>query len=73
MRCKACNKNLSDAESTRKSVVTGDYLDLCDHCLETIEDDVFYTQGEGGLHGSEGEEGEAEDEEFYFGGRYAPD
>jgi hypothetical protein len=33
MRCVACNKALSDFESTRKSAATGDYLDLCNHCF----------------------------------------
>lgn len=31
MRCIACNKNLSDFESTRK-YNTGGYVDLCNHC-----------------------------------------
>ena len=60
MRCLSCNKNLSDAESTRKSIVTDEYLDLCDHCLETIEEDVFFTQGDGDNDGQKGSEEEAE-------------
>lgn len=31
MRCLACNKNLSDFESTRK-YTSGDYVDLCNQC-----------------------------------------
>lgn len=31
MRCKACNKNLSDFEATRK-YTAGDYVDLCNQC-----------------------------------------
>ena len=39
MRCICCNKNLSDYESTRKSVKTGVYLDLCRKCnREALED-----------------------------------
>jgi len=36
MRCIACNKNLSDFESTRKSTVTGDYIDLCNGCYSGV-------------------------------------
>ncbi len=34
MRCQCCNRNLSDYESTLKSVSTGDFLDTCLRCLE---------------------------------------
>jgi len=40
MRCMACNANLTDFESTRKSTITNEYLDLCNHCFYTIADDV---------------------------------
>ncbi len=40
MRCVACNKNLNDFESTRKSAITGEYLDLCNTCFHQIEQDV---------------------------------
>ena len=33
MRCKACDCELSDFESTRKSSNTGEYLDLCNGCF----------------------------------------
>ena len=36
MRCCACNKNLSDFESTRKSITTGEYLDLCNGCFSGV-------------------------------------
>jgi len=36
MRCCACNKNLSDFESTRKSTITGEYLDLCNGCYSGV-------------------------------------
>ena len=40
MRCVACNKALSEFESTRKSSVTGEYLDLCNHCYSEIAKDI---------------------------------
>jgi hypothetical protein len=40
MRCVACNKNLSDFESTRKSAETGEYLDMCNDCFFYTEDDI---------------------------------
>ena len=33
MRCQACDCELSDFESTRKSLETGEYLDLCNKCF----------------------------------------
>jgi hypothetical protein len=41
MRCVACNAWLSDFESTRKSAITEEYLDLCNHCYYTIDGDVL--------------------------------
>jgi hypothetical protein len=40
MRCLACNKILNDFESTRKSIVSGEYLDLCNTCFHQVEQDV---------------------------------
>jgi hypothetical protein len=40
MRCYCCDKILSDFESTRKSVSTGDYLDMCNKCYSTIKDEL---------------------------------
>jgi len=40
MRCIACNKNLNDFESTRKSTTTGEYVDLCNHCFHNVEQDI---------------------------------
>lgn len=36
MRCLSCNVWLTDFESTRKSVETNDYLDLCNKCLKGL-------------------------------------
>jgi hypothetical protein len=40
MRCIACNKNLNDFESTRKSIISGEYLDLCNTCFHQVEQDI---------------------------------
>lgn len=40
MRCIACNKNLSDFESTRKYADSQQYVDLCNKCFSTISDSV---------------------------------
>lgn len=40
MRCLACNCNLTDYESTRKSVTTGEFIDLCNRCFSSVSDDL---------------------------------
>jgi NAD-dependent SIR2 family protein deacetylase len=40
MRCIACDKNLSDFESTRKHHESGEYIDMCNKCYSTIQQDV---------------------------------
>jgi hypothetical protein len=40
MRCLSCDAALTDFESTRKSAFTGEYIDLCNHCFATINDEV---------------------------------
>ena len=39
MRCIACNKNLTDFESTRKDR-GGNFVDLCNHCYHSIQNDL---------------------------------
>lgn len=39
MHCLSCDCELSDYESTRKSARTGEYLDLCDSCLDPIREE----------------------------------
>lgn len=56
MRCLSCNCNLNDRESTRKSLNTGEYLDLCDSCLS--ETDIIVSD-------SSYEEWEEEDDEYF--------
>jgi hypothetical protein len=45
MRCSACNVILTTQESTRKFKVSGDYVDMCNKCLHTIDEDVQYSEG----------------------------
>jgi hypothetical protein len=40
MRCIACNKNLNDFESTRKSE-SGEFVDLCNHCYREVQSDIL--------------------------------
>ncbi len=40
MRCLSCDSALSNREATRKSALTGDFLDLCDKCFDTIKEDI---------------------------------
>ncbi len=40
MRCIACDRNLSDAESTRKDHNTGKYVDLCNQCIRSVNEDL---------------------------------
>ena len=37
MRCVACDVRLTDFESTRKYEGTYEFIDLCNHCLDTLE------------------------------------
>jgi len=39
MRCYCCNHVLSTAESTRKFAESGNYTEMCNTCLATIDDD----------------------------------
>lgn len=36
MRCCCCDTNLSDFEATRRSAVTGDFLDMCNKCIKGL-------------------------------------
>ena len=52
MRCKACNVELNDFESTRTRIGGDEYLDLCNECLnasldnqhEDTEDYINYAE-----------------------------
>lgn len=47
MRCYSygCNKILTPKQATRKFAQSGEYVDLCDECLNTLEIDTV--EGEG--------------------------
>lgn len=38
MHCICCDTELTDLETSRKSKVTGQYLDTCDDCFSTVSD-----------------------------------
>jgi len=40
MRCKACNTELTDYESTRRASESNEFIDLCNECYSSISDDV---------------------------------
>ncbi len=46
MRCIACDKQLSDFEATRKSNTTGEFLDLCNTCYNSIQDELYSEERE---------------------------
>jgi hypothetical protein len=58
MRCRCCDKNLNDFESTRKSVNTNEYLDMCQQCYSTIVRDVPTLEREDLLTNEEKEDSE---------------
>lgn len=45
MRCYCCNKVLSSQEATRRFKESGEFADMCNDCLSTIDDDVEVTDG----------------------------
>jgi hypothetical protein len=38
MRCRSCDVALTDFESTRKFVETGEFVDLCNSCFKGLGD-----------------------------------
>ena len=57
MRCYCCNKALSDYESTRRSVSTGSFLDMCNKCYGSVSDDILALERTDLRHEDEDEEG----------------
>ena len=45
MRCKACDKIMSDYELTRKFSDSGQFVDLCSYCSSFIKDDDLLMEG----------------------------
>ena len=37
MRCRACDKLLTDFEATRKNAVNHEFVDLCKRCFEDVK------------------------------------
>ena len=40
MRCLSCDVILTDREATRRVQSTGEFLDFCDSCYESIKEEV---------------------------------
>ena len=40
MRCLSCDCNLSQREDSRRSILTGERIQLCDPCYEEISGEV---------------------------------
>ena len=57
MRCLSCNAALTDFEATRKSAITNQFIDLCNHCFASVSDDIL-TIDRGDLDNYEAEETE---------------
>jgi len=45
MRCQCCNKVLNTQEATRRFKASNTFVDMCNGCLSTIEDDVEVVEG----------------------------
>ena len=46
MRCNACNVILTNPEATRRFRNSGTFVDLCNKCLHTIDDDIPTEEGQ---------------------------
>lgn len=53
MRCLSCNAALSDFEATRKSALTGEYTDLCNHCFSTVSEQLLTIERQDLAHEAE--------------------
>lgn len=40
MKCSCCDRILTDFEATRKHAVVGCYIDLCQRCFKTVQQDA---------------------------------
>ena len=66
MRCYCCNKALSDYEATRKSVQTGQFLDMCNKCYGSISSEVLSIERTDLRHEDEEEEFQDMKNDDYF-------
>jgi hypothetical protein len=64
MRCYCCNRALSDYEATRKSVTTGNFLDMCNKCYGSISGDVLAIERQDLKHEDEEEPLYDEDSDY---------
>lgn len=55
MRCYCCNAVLSDFEATRKSVQSGDFVDMCNNCFSHVKEDIDVIERQD-LHHADDEE-----------------
>ena len=46
MRCRACNKQLNDIESTKKDNKTGEFIDMCSGCYSHVLSELYYSDKE---------------------------
>jgi hypothetical protein len=44
MRCLSCNVLLTDYEATRRYTGSQGFVDLCNHCFSTVEEDILVTE-----------------------------
>lgn len=44
MRCQACNKRLTEFESTVKYASTGEYVDLCNRCRALSDPSILFIE-----------------------------
>ena len=65
MRCYCCNKALSDYEATRKSVTTGNFLDMCNKCYGAISSDVLSIERTDLRHEDEDEFHDVKKEDYF--------
>lgn len=56
MRCKACDSRLTNTDTSRKSLVTGEYIDLCSKCFSYIAEDISVEENITHLDGEEDDE-----------------
>ena len=54
MRCTCCNRVLSTQESVRRFKTSGEFVDMCTPCLNTISDDVQVVEGKAADDDEEG-------------------
>lgn len=40
MRCLACDSPLTDRDTSRKGVYSGEYIDFCRECYRSIKDQI---------------------------------